>query len=103
MSEAARIDVPELVEEYLLDLVRGTRSDARLVRGVSTRGAQALHRAVRAHALVHGRRVVIPEDVRAVGVPVLAHRVLPRSGGGPGGDGGVEAIESLLDEIPPPL
>ena len=103
MTEAARIDVPELVEEYLLDLVRGSRTDARLVRGVSTRGAQALHRAVRAYALVHGRRVVIPEDVRAVAVSVLAHRVLPRSGGGPSGDGGTEAIEALLDEIPPPL
>jgi MoxR-like ATPase len=103
LDEAARVEVPELVEEYLLDLVRGTRSDARLIRGVSTRGAQALHRAVRAHALVEGRRVALPEDVRAVAVVVLAHRVLPRSGGGPGGDGGVDAIQALLDELPPPL
>ena len=103
LAEAARIEVPELVEEYLLDIVRGTRSDARFVRGVSTRGAQALHRAVRAWALVSGRRAAVPEDVRAVAVPVLAHRVLPRSGGGPGGDGGAEAIGAVLDEIPPPL
>lgn len=101
MDAAARVDVPELVEEYLLDLVRGTRHDARLVRGVSTRGAQALHRAVRAHALVSGRSTVIPEDVRALAVPVLAHRVLPRSGATT--DGGAEAIEALLDELPLPL
>jgi MoxR-like ATPase len=103
VADAARVDVPELVEEYLLDLVRGTRADARFVRGVSTRGAQALHRAVRAWALVSGRRVAVPEDVRAVAIPVLAHRVLPRSGGGPGGDGGVDAIAALLDDLPPPL
>jgi MoxR-like ATPase len=103
MDEAAAVDIPELVEEYLLDLVRGTRSDARLVRGVSTRGAQALHRAVRAHAMVCGRSVAVPEDVRAVAVPVLAHRVLPRSGGGAGGEGGVRAIAGLLDDLPPPL
>ncbi|MCB9684318.1 MAG: MoxR family ATPase [Alphaproteobacteria bacterium] len=101
IREAAAVSVPELVEEYLLDLVRGTRTDARFVRGVSTRGAQALHRAVRARALVEGRRVAIPEDVRALAVPVLAHRVLARSGSAQGGD--VEAVASLLDELPPPL
>jgi MoxR-like ATPase len=101
MSEAARVEVPELVEEYLLDLVRGTRADSRLLRGVSTRGAQALHRAVRAHALVQGRKTAIPEDVRALAVPVLAHRVLPRTNAGQ--DGGAEAIEALLEELPPPL
>ena len=63
MEDAANIELPEIVEEYLLDLVHGTRTDARLVRGVSTRGAQALHRAVRAHALVAGRRLAVPEDV----------------------------------------
>ncbi|MEQ1502683.1 MAG: MoxR family ATPase [Myxococcota bacterium] len=103
MSAAAEIDVPELVEEYLLDLVRGTRTDPRLVRGVSTRGAQALHRAVRSHALVCGRHTAIPEDVRSVAIPVLAHRVLPRTGGAPGGDGGIDAIAALLDELPSPL
>ncbi len=99
--EAAAVVVPEVVEEYLLDIVRGTRADARLVRGVSTRGAQALHRAVRAYAFVRGRRVTLPEDVRALAVPVLAHRVLPRSGSAQGGD--ADAVASLLDELPPPL
>ncbi len=101
-AAALRVDLPELVEEYLLDLVRGTRSDPRFVRGVSTRGAQALHRAVRAHALVRGRRYAVPEDVRDLAVPVLAHRVLARSGHGHA-DAGIDAVRSLLDEIPPPL
>jgi MoxR-like ATPase len=102
-GEALSIEVPELVEEYLLDLVRGTRSDARFVRGVSTRGAQALHRAVRARAFLEGRSYAIPEDVRALAVPVLGHRVMARSVGSLEGDGGAEAVAALLDELPPPL
>jgi len=103
VHEAMGIRVPELVEEYLLDLVRGTRSDARFVRGVSTRGAQALHRAVRARALLQERSFAIPEDVRALAVPVLAHRVMARTGGRLDSDGGAEAVSALLDELPPPL
>lgn len=100
LREAAAVVVPELVEEYLLDVVRGTRTDTRFVRGVSTRGAQALHRAVRAWALLQGRRIAVPEDVRAMAVPVLAHRILPRT---PGGTADEDAVRSLLDELPPPL
>ena len=99
---AEAVTVPPEVEHYLLDLVRASRADPRLLRGVSTRGAQALYRAVRALALLQGRPFAIPEDVRALAVPVLGHRVLPRSGGGPAGDGGAAAIAALLDELPPP-
>jgi len=102
-ERAQQTRVPEVVEEYLLDLVRGTRSDARFVRGVSTRGAQALHRAVRARAFLERRAYAIPEDVRALAVPVLAHRVMARSAGSLESDGGVEAVRGLLDDLPPPL
>jgi MoxR-like ATPase len=101
-GRAMSAQVPELVEEYLLDLVVATRSDARFVRGVSTRGAQALHRAVRARAFLAGRRYAVPEDVRDLAVPVLAHRVLVRSVGLEG-DGGILAVRALLDELPRPL
>ncbi len=97
-----RITVPEEVEDYLLDLVRATRRDARLLRGVSPRGAQALYRAVRSYALVKGRGFVIPEDVRELAVAVLGHRVIPRSNAGPSGNGGELAISAALDELPAP-
>lgn len=102
IEAAAAVHVSSEVEEYVLDIARSTRNDARLLRGVSTRGALALYRAVRAHALVRGRGFAIPEDVRALAIPVLAHRVLPRSGAGPSGDGGHDAIRALLDELPAP-
>ena len=102
MDSAERVAVTRDIEEYLLDLVRATRTDARLVRGVSTRGAQSLYRAVRAYALVQGRGYVIPEDVRTLAVPVLAHRVIPRTSSGPGGEGGIRAVRELLDELRAP-
>jgi MoxR-like ATPase len=57
---------------------------------------------VRAWALVHGRAWCTPDDVREVAAPVLGHRVLPRTGGGPAGDGGARAIAGLLDDLPAP-
>ena len=102
MAAAALASVPGEVEEYLLDLVQQTRVDARLLRGVSTRGALALYSAIKAYALVKGRSFVIPEDVRDLACPVLAHRVLPRTGGASGGDGGAAAIRGILDELPAP-
>ena len=98
-----KIAVPKDVEEYLLDLIRLTREDPRLLRGVSTRGGQALFRAVRAYAVVAGRDFAIPEDVRRLAVPVLGHRVLPRTGGGPAGEGGPVAIAAMLDNLPSPV
>lgn len=94
---AAQVRVFEPVEDYLLDLVRASRTDARLVRGVSPRGAQALFRACRAWAVVQGRDYVIPEDVRELAVPVLAHRVLARTP-----DAAAAAVGDLLDELPAP-
>ncbi len=91
---------PEL-EDYLLALVERTRSDARLLRGVSTRGAESLYRAARALALARGRSFVIPEDLRELAVPVLAHRVLARVDDA-GGDGAVTAIREILWELPAP-
>jgi MoxR-like ATPase len=104
MVEAAQqVRVPEVVEEYLLDLVAATREEASLIRGVSPRGAQALYRAIRARAYVERRDYAVPEDVRYLAGPVLAHRVLPRSGADALGAGGQRAIRSVLSRIPSPL
>ena len=85
------------VEDYLLDLVEGTRTDARFIRGVSTRGADALYRATRALALARGRGFAVPEDVRELAIPVLAHRVVVRSDGER--DGAARALRGLLRDL----
>ena len=100
IEAAATVRIPDEVEDYLLTLVERTRRDARLLRGVSTRGAMALARAVRARAWLGGRAYAVPEDVRVLAVPVLGHRVVVRADGGPAGRGGARAIAGLLDELP---
>lgn len=61
--------------EYILKVVNATRSSALLRAGVSTRGALALARAARAHALVAGRTYCVPDDLTSLFIPVLAHRI----------------------------
>jgi len=93
---------PEL-EGFLLDLVNRTRSDASLLRGVSPRGAKALYRASRALALARGRAFVIPEDVRELAVPVLAHRVVARAESELTGESARRAIRQILGELSSPV
>ena len=69
--------------------------------GASPRGTLALLRIARAYALVQGRSYVIPEDVKALAVPVLAHRLI-LSGGVMGGQSAQNLIRELLDRIPVP-
>ena len=84
------------INQYVLDIVEATRRCDELHVGVSTRGALALYRAAQAAALVSGRRFVVPDDVKRLAVPVLAHRVIPK-GYLHGGDR--EAIESLIERL----
>ncbi|NND96402.1 MAG: MoxR family ATPase [Pirellulaceae bacterium] len=67
------------VAEYLIELVAETRSDSRLRVGCSPRGSKMLLRAAQARALLEKREFVLPDDVQAVAVDVLSHRVSARS------------------------
>jgi len=70
------VKVDDSINDYLLDIVTATRSHEELQLGVSTRGALTLYRAVQSLALVENRTFVIPDDVKRLAVPVLAHRVV---------------------------
>jgi MoxR-like ATPase len=102
-ADAVRAD--ESVLDYVMALVEATRRAPALALGVSPRGALALLRAARAHALVDGREFLVPDDVKTLAVPALAHRVLlrSRSGGSGQGSGDAEAvIRSLLADVAVP-
>ncbi len=86
------------IVDYLMQVVRTTRTDARLRLGVSPRGAIALYRAARAYALVEGRDFLVPDDVRRLVVPCLAHRLLP-AGASAGSAQAHEEAAALLDEL----
>jgi MoxR-like ATPase len=68
--------VDAIVERWIVDLVRATRSLAAVAIGASVRGSLALERAVRARALLERRDYVTPEDVERLFLPVLAHRIV---------------------------
>jgi MoxR-like ATPase len=68
--------VDELIETWLIRLVRASRELDEVAIGASVRGSLSLERAVRAWALLHGRDYVEPEDVDELFVPVLGHRVI---------------------------
>jgi MoxR-like ATPase len=99
LTLAQQVVMPRAVENYLLDLVEATRRDGRLIRGVSTRGAQGLYRAARTWALVQGRSVVVPDEVVELAVPVLAHRVVARAAGP---DSSSRVIGAVLEALPVP-
>jgi MoxR-like ATPase len=72
------IRVDPAITEYILDLVNQTRSHAEVQLGASTRATIALYRAAQALAVTYGRDYVVPDDVKRLAEPVLAHRLLSR-------------------------
>ncbi len=70
------VHISEPVATYVVDLVEATRRSARTEAGASPRGSLALLKAARARAAMAGRSHVLPDDVKALAVPSLAHRLL---------------------------
>jgi len=104
LQEAVRrVAVDDSINTYLLDIVESTRTCDDLQVGVSTRGALAFYRGVQAAALVAGRTYVVPDDVKQLAVPVLAHRVITKGYLHGGQREAIEAlVERLVDEVPVP-
>ena len=88
------------LRDYIVSLVQATRTDRFGNRqGVSPRGTLALLRAAQGFALVSGRSYVVPEDIKAVAVPVLAHRFLSEQTDGAEKE---KLVSRLLDQIAVP-
>lgn len=74
LVDSIRLD--DTILTYIVDLVRGTRDDGEVQHGASTRAADAIASAVRARAALDGRDYAIPDDVQALLVPALRHRLV---------------------------
>ncbi len=99
-SKIAETNVSKAVASYIMDIIEKTRTASGLNAGVSTRGALALYKASQLHALFSGRDYVIPEDVKDMSVPILAHRI----SGSLGSRKDSEAyVNRLLSEVQVPL
>ena len=89
------------IEKYMVEIVAQTRKRDKLIIGVSPRGTLALMRAVKAYAALMGRSYCIPDDVKALAVPVLAHRI--KVNYGYQAEGGAEnVIREILDSVQAP-
>ncbi len=98
-AEVERVRVEESVRDYLMAIVGATRRSPGFALGASPRAALAFQRAAQAAALVDGRRYVLPDDLKALAVPVLAHRVQLAGAVGAGRGEAEGAIAELLDRI----
>jgi MoxR-like ATPase len=94
--------VAEAIEQYIVDLVRATRNDHRVALGASPRGALALLKLARAHAALRRRGFVTPDDVKAMTVPALAHRLILRPELWVSKMTTVQVVEDLLAQVPTP-
>lgn len=91
-ASVAQVSVSDSIADYLHRLVAQTRYSSDFEYGVSTRGALAWLRAAKAWAVIHGRDYVVPEDLQAVAIPVIAHRVH-------GKEKSVRLVEKLLSTV----
>ncbi|MGP8158338.1 MAG: AAA family ATPase [Thermoplasmata archaeon] len=88
--------------EYIVELVRTTRHDARAEVGASPRGSLALQKLSRARALLEGRDFVVPDDIKSFAVPALAHRIIVKPEPWIRGTRGADIVRHALDNTPVP-
>jgi MoxR-like ATPase len=94
--------VSEPVIEYCVSLVHATRASAQVHAGASPRGVEALVKLARARASLEGRHYVTPDDVKAVAVPALAHRIMLRPELWVRGIDTVSVVQDCLESVPTP-
>ena len=85
-----QVNVEEPVQRYMLDVVRATREHESIRLGISPRGLVSLQRSTQALAHLAGRDYVLPDDVKFLAHPVLAHRMIPAKG---------KSAKGILDQI----
>jgi len=97
-----RVHVAEPIRGYVVDLVAATRASRRLAVGASPRGTLALMKLSRARAALAGRDFVVPEDVKTVAIPALAHRLTLRPELWVQRIRAEDVVQEALDSVPTP-
>lgn len=101
-ARTREVRVDPAIEDYVLSILDGTRRGGRFLLGLSTRAGVGLVRAAQARALSEGRDHCLPDDVKQLALPALAHRVVPSpvESGDPAG--GERLLRELLERTPVP-
>lgn len=100
-KEAENVYVHYELIDYICSICEATREKTDITAGVSPRGAIALMKAARSYAYIHNRNYVVPEDVKALAIPVLAHRLVLFEGFA-GRKFYEDRIKAILEEIAVP-
>jgi MoxR-like ATPase len=96
------VHVEEGIKDYILNIIKKTREDNRLMLGVSPRGSLALFKGSQALASLRGRDYVVPEDIKDIAHPVLAKRILIKSEFSAKGLTEYDVIETILGSVEVP-
>lgn len=96
-QQCSQVRVETSLQQYILNLVRASRTTEEVTLGVSPRGTVALQRTAQALAFLEGREYTIPDDVKFLAPHVLAHRLIPA-----GGRRAKTIVEQLLRSVPIP-
>ena len=102
-DEAKAIFVEESLNRYVVALLRATRGDSRLYLGASPRAGIAILRVAKARALADGRSFLEPDDIKAVAVAVLGHRLILAPEARSTGLTGEQIVRETLDKTPDPV
>jgi len=102
-DEAKAIFVEESLNRYVVALLRTTRGDSRLYLGASPRAGIAILRVAKARALADGRSFLEPDDIKAVAVAVLGHRLILAPEARSTGLTGEQIVRETLDKTPVPV
>ncbi len=97
-----QVHVSDAIKGYIVDLVTATRASRQLAVGASPRGSLALLKLSRAKAALAGRDFVVPEDVKAIAVPALAHRLTLRPELWVQRIRGEDVVAEALESVPTP-
>ena len=97
------VHVADSLKHYIVDLVRATRDHGDLALGASPRAALSLLRACRASAAAEGRDYVVPDDIKELVVPVLAHRLIPSPEAQMIGRNGDDVLADIVEFVPIPI
>lgn len=101
-DEVKRVFVDDLVKRYIVSVVDATRRHPSVYLGASPRASLALFRTCQARALLAGRDYVLPDDVKALAEPVLAHRLVLRSSHNSDGNVRSSVVSQVLESLSVP-
>lgn len=104
MQEAVKsVFIEDNIQEYIVNIVQNTRTDPNVEVGVSPRGSIALFKLSKAHAAISGRDYVIPDDVKQVVGPAIAHRLVLKPEARVKGIKPEKIIDDIVNNIAVPI